>query len=156
MMMRQGSRDAVRLLRHDVDPASLVAAGEAGASPPAGHVIEHRDVLGDADRVGGRQHDTELTDADALGLHREVEIQQYGIVGNLKALDVEVMLGEAHRIVAEVVGKFDEFGQLFQHALVEFGPCRGHARLDLGARADARQAKYRCLHFLSFPSVPGC
>src|SRR6202021_3549938 len=28
MMVRQGPRDTVRLLRHDVDPASLVAAGE--------------------------------------------------------------------------------------------------------------------------------
>jgi hypothetical protein len=37
-------------------------------------VIEHRDVLGDADRVGGRQHDTELTNADAFRLHREVEV----------------------------------------------------------------------------------
>jgi hypothetical protein len=64
----------VRLLRHDVDPASLVAAGEAGAGAPAGHVIEHRDVLGNADRIGGRQNDTELTDADALRLHREVEV----------------------------------------------------------------------------------
>src|SRR6478672_11481438 len=34
MMVRQGPRDAVRLLRHDVDPASLVAAGEAGAGRP--------------------------------------------------------------------------------------------------------------------------
>jgi hypothetical protein len=119
-------------------------------------VIEHRDVLGDADRVGGRQHDPELTDADALGLHREVEVQQNGVVGNLKTLDVEVMLGKAHRIVAEVVGKFDEFSQLFQHALVELEPRRSHARLDLGARANARQAKYRCFHFASFPSVSGC
>ena len=96
MMVRQGPRDAVRLLRHDVDPASLVAAGEAGAGASACHVIEHRDVLGDADRVGGRQHDTELTDADALGLHRKVEVQQHGVVGKLEPLDVEVMLGKAH------------------------------------------------------------
>jgi hypothetical protein len=153
MVMRQGPRDAVRLLRHDVDPASLVAAGEAGAGPPSRHVIEHRDVLSDADRVGRRQHDTELADADALGLHREVEIQQHGVVGKLEALDVEVMLGKAHRIVAEVVGKFDEFGQLFQHALIEFRPRRSHARFDLGARADARQAKYRRFHAASFPPV---
>src|SRR6516225_11811905 len=45
MMMRQGPRDAMRLLRHDVDPAPLVTAGETSAGPPAGHVIEHRDIL---------------------------------------------------------------------------------------------------------------
>ena len=87
----------MRLLRHDVDPAPLVAAREAGAGTPARHVIEHRDILGDADRVGGRQHDTELTDTDALGLHREVEVQQHRVVGKLKTLDVEMVLGKAHQ-----------------------------------------------------------
>ena len=49
------------------------------------------------DRVRRRQHDAELADADALGLHREIEVEQHRIVGNLETLDVEVMLGEAAR-----------------------------------------------------------
>ena len=93
------------LLRHDIDPAPLVAAREARIGAPARHVIEHGDVFGDADRIAGRQDDAELADADALGLHREVEVEQHRIVGELEALDVEVMLGEAHRIVAELVAE---------------------------------------------------
>src|ERR1700757_843739 len=69
---------------------------------------------------------------------------------------MEVMLGKTHRIVAKVVGKFDELGQLSQHALVELRPHPSHACLDIGARTDARQAKYRCFHFASFPSASGC
>ena len=63
--------------------------------------------MSSATRIGiaGRQHDAELADADALGLHREVEVEQHRIVGELEALDVEVMLGEADRIVAELVGE---------------------------------------------------
>jgi hypothetical protein len=148
MLVRQGPGHAMGLLRHDVDPAPLIAAGEAGAGPPAGHVIEHRDVLGDADRVGGRQHDPELADTDAFGLHREIEVEQHGVVGKLETLDMKVVLGEADRVVAEVIGEFDELGQLFQHALVKLRPRCRHAGLDLGARADARQAKYRCFHLL--------
>ena len=86
--------DAVRLLRHDVDPAPLVAAREPCAGPPARHVVEHGDVLGDPDRVRRRQHDAELADADALGLHGDVEVEQHRVVGDLEALDVEVVLGE--------------------------------------------------------------
>ena len=95
VLVGQRAVDAVGLLRHDVDPAALVAAREAGIGAAAGHVVEHRDVFGDADRIVRRQHDSELADADALGLHREIEVEQHRVVGELEALDVEVMLGEA-------------------------------------------------------------
>ncbi len=84
VLVRQRAMDAVRLLRHDVDPAALVAAREARIGATAGHMVQHRDVLGDADRVGRRQDDAELTDADALGLHREVEIEQHGLFESSK------------------------------------------------------------------------
>ena len=149
MLVGQGAMDAVGLLRHDVDPAALVAAREAGIGAAAGHVVEHGDVFGDADRVGGRQHDAELADPDALGLHGEVEIEQHRIVRELEALDVEVMLGEAHRIVAQLVAEPDLLGKLLQHALVEIGIHAGHAGLDLGAAADAGQIEQRGFHSLS-------
>jgi hypothetical protein len=38
-------------------------------------VVEHRDVLGDADRVVRRQHDAELSHPDAAGLHGDEEIE---------------------------------------------------------------------------------
>jgi hypothetical protein len=74
MLVRQGAVNVVRLLRHDVNPAPLVAAGESCDGASSGHVVEHRDVLGHPNRVCCRQYDAELADPDALGLHREVEI----------------------------------------------------------------------------------
>jgi hypothetical protein len=123
--------DAVRLLRHHVDPAPLVAAREAGAGAPARHVVEHGDVLGDADRVRGRQHDAELADADALRLHRRPEVEQHRVVRELEPLDVEVVLGEADRVVAEIVGQPDLLGHIAQHPLVEVRPHASEAGFDL-------------------------
>jgi hypothetical protein len=44
-------------------------------------VIEHRDILGHADRIVGRQHDSELADAQPLGLHPDIEVEQHRVVG---------------------------------------------------------------------------
>jgi hypothetical protein len=148
MLVRQGAVDAVRLLRHDVDPAALVAAREARTGAPAGHVVEHGDVLGDADGVGGRQHDAELTHLDALRLHGDVEIEQHRIVGDLEALDMEMVLGEAHGLVAEVVGQPALLGYLAQHLLVQVGARARHAGLDVRLAAERRQVEQRNLHNL--------
>ena len=110
-------------------------------------MVEHRDVLGDADRVGRRQHDAELADADALGLHREVQIEQHRVVGDLEPLDVEMVFGEADRVVAEVVGQLDLL-RTVPAACAGTGPaaCPAMPGLDLGAAADAGQVEQRCLH----------
>jgi hypothetical protein len=63
------------LLRHDIDPSALIAAGETGVDASAGHVIDHRDVLGDTNRIVGGQHDAELANAEAFGLHPDVEVE---------------------------------------------------------------------------------
>ena len=65
-----------------------------------------------------RQHDTQLTDAQALGLHPDIEVEQHRVVGHLEALGVEVMLGEADRVVAEIVGQARLLGNLAQHLVV--------------------------------------
>jgi hypothetical protein len=139
VLVRQGALDAVRVLGHDVDPAALIAACEAGIGPPTRHVVEHGDVLGHADRVGGRQYDAELAHADALGLHGDVEIEQDGVVGDLETLDVEMVLGEGDRVVAQIVGQPALLGHLAQHLLVEVGPHAGHAGLDIRLAAERRQ-----------------
>jgi len=82
-------------------------------------MIEHRDILGDAQRILRRQHDAELADAEPLGLHRDVQVEQDGIVRELKAFDVKVMLGETDRIVAEVVGEARLPREVVQHLIVE-------------------------------------
>ena len=141
VLLGERAVDAVHLLRHHVHPAPLVAAREAGDGAPAAHVIEHRDVLGDADRVLGGQHDAELADADALGLHRDVEVEQDGVGGELEALDVEVVLGEGDRVVAEAVGELRLLGEFLEHVLVEVVAHPGHGLLDLLARADGGQVE---------------
>ena len=146
VLMGEGAVDAVCLLRHDVDPAALVAAREAGVGAPARHVVEHGDVLGDADRVLGGEHDAELADADALRLHPDEEVEQHGIGRQLEALDVEVVLGEAHRIVAEGVGEARLLAELRQHALVEVATKPRHSLLDLRAGADGGQVEEGDLH----------
>ena len=109
-------------------------------------MVEHGDVLGHADRVGRRQHDAELADADALGLHGDVEVEQHGVVGDLEALDVEVMLGEADRVVAEIVGQPALLGHLAQHLLVEIAAKPNHPLLDLGLVADRWKIEKRYFH----------
>jgi hypothetical protein len=109
-------------------------------------VVQHGDVLGHPDRVRRGQHDPQLADADALGLHREVKVEQHRVVGQLETLDVEMVLGEADRVVAKLVGQADLFGQLAQHPLVEVGAHTGHALLDLGAAANAGQVEDRGFH----------
>src|SRR6202030_2332160 len=75
VLMRLRAVDAMSLLSHDVHPAALVAARETGVRASAGHMVEHRDILGHANRIIGREHDSELADAQALGLHPDVEIE---------------------------------------------------------------------------------
>ena len=134
--MRLGAVDAVGLLRHDVDPAALIAARKAGVGAAAGHVVEHRDVLGDTNRIVGRQHDAQLADAHALGLHPDVEVEQHRVVGHLEAFGVEVMLGEADRIVTELVGQARLRGNLAQHLVVQLAAQTDHPLFDLGLVAD--------------------
>ncbi len=115
MLVRRRAVDAMGLLRHGIDPAALIAAGKARICAPAGHVVQHGDILRHADRVLCRQDYTELPDANAPGLHRDVEVEHHGIVRELHALDLKMMLGEADRIIAEVVGEARLSAQLGQH-----------------------------------------
>ena len=139
VLVRHRAVNPVRLLGHDVHPAPLVAAREPGVGAAAGHVVEHRDVLGDPDRVAGREHDAELAHADALRLQADEQIEEHRIVRQLEALDVEVVLGEADRVVAEIVGAARLLAQLGQHSAVEIAasparPCSISARLPIDGR----------------------
>ena len=69
VLMGLSAMYAMGLLRHDIDPSALVPTCEASVDPPAGHMIDHRDVFGDTNRIVGREYDAELANAQALGLH---------------------------------------------------------------------------------------
>ena len=141
MLVRQRAADAVGLLRHDIDPAALIPAREPRDGAAPGHVVEHRDVLGHPDRVGGGQHDPELPDPDALRLHREIQVEQNRVLRHLEAFDVEMMLGETDRVIAKPIRQNNLLGQFLQHALIEIGAHARHALLDFRAAADTRQVE---------------
>ncbi|HYR78624.1 MAG TPA: hypothetical protein VEO55_01380, partial [Candidatus Dormibacteraeota bacterium] len=66
VLIGQRAVNSMRLLGHDIDPSALIAAREAGVGASAGHVIEHRDVFGDTQRILRRQYDPKLADANPL------------------------------------------------------------------------------------------
>ena len=144
--------DAVGLLGQDVHPAPLVAAREAGVGPAPGHPVQHGDVLRHPDRVLGGEHDAELAHPDALGLEPHEQVEEHGVVGDLEALQVEVVFGEADGVVAELVGQLSLLQHLGQHAVVEVAAQPRPPPLDLGPAPDGRQVEERDLH--GGPSTP--
>ena len=61
-------RGDAEVLAEGADPAWRVAAREPGEYPPAGEVVEHRDVLGKLDRIDGGEVHPELANAHRLGV----------------------------------------------------------------------------------------
>jgi hypothetical protein len=138
-MISSASSKASRLLGQGIDGAGLVAAGDAHVGAAARHLIQHGDVLGHPDGIGGGQHDAQLADAHALGLHGRVEVPEHGIGRALEPLDVEVVLGEADALVAEVVGQAHDVAHLAERALVQVRILPRHAAAELGRLADGRE-----------------
>ena len=101
--------------------------------------------MSSATRIGffAGKHDAELADAQAPRLHRDEEVEQDRVVRELEALDVEVMLGEADRVVAEVVREPRLLPHLGEHLPVELGVEPGAPALDVGPAAHARQVEER-------------
>src|SRR5439155_1347264 len=106
VLVGEGAVDAVRLLCHHVHPAPLVAAGEARVGAAARHVVEHRDLLGDTDRVVRREDDAELADADALRLQADEEVEPHGAVRELEALHGAVALVAANAFAIDASTSF--------------------------------------------------
>ncbi len=80
----------------------------------------------------------QLADAQPLGLHRDVQVEQDGVVRQLEAFDVKVMLGETDRIVAEVVGEARLSRDVVQHLIVEMSLQSDAPLFDFGFAADRR------------------
>ena len=108
----------VVLLAQHVDPAILIAAGEAGIDAALGQMVEHRQLLGGAHRIPRGQHQPERRELDALGARGEVGIEQQGRHRRLVALGMEMMLGGGHHVEAGIVGEHRELADLVEHLLV--------------------------------------
>ena len=81
------------------------AATDAELHPAAGDDVGEGEVLGQPQRVPLR-HDVEhLPEAQLLGLGGEVQAEQDEVGQHLVALVLEVVLGEPHRVEAELVGR---------------------------------------------------
>jgi hypothetical protein len=64
---------------------------------------------------------------------------------------VEVVLGEADAVIAELVAEPDLLQEFRQHRAVEIAAHAGHAGLDLRAAADGREIEER--RFQDWPSA---
>jgi len=93
------------LLSQHIDPAVLVAAGEAGIDPSLGQLIEDCELFGRSDRVPGWQDQPEWREFDPLGAGREIGIEEQRRDRGLVALRIEMVLGRGKDIEAGIVGK---------------------------------------------------
>jgi hypothetical protein len=139
MLMRQGAVNALRLLRHRIDPAALITAHKPGAGAPAGHLIEHRDVPRRHGLGCGRENVAGLL--DVLCLHRKVQIEQNRVVRHLEPFDMKMMLGKTDRVVAEIVGEPHLLRDVAQHSPVKLGAQPGEPGLDLTPVAGGRKTE---------------
>ena len=110
---------APRLAHRDAEAVELALAGAAAEADrelaPLQHVVEHRDLLADRDRVVPGQHDDHGAEVDALGHAGEVGQILHRAAGH----DVgrEVVVDRPQRVVAH---RFDEAAQV-QILLVDLG-----------------------------------
>src|SRR5271155_3639189 len=84
-------RESLIVLAQRVDPPRLVAARESGKCSALGHLVENRNVLGDADRILAWQNQSKLPDPDMLSLHPEKHVEHDRVGRNLFTFYMEVM-----------------------------------------------------------------
>jgi hypothetical protein len=144
--------DMVLLTQH-IDPAVLVAAGEAGIDPPLGQLIEDGDLFGRADRVPGWQDQPERREFDPLGARREIGIEEQRRDRGLVALRMEMVLGRGKDIEAGIVGEYRQLAQFVEHPLIALGiaPDRPQSLAFLQGRRHRRQHEQHELHRIALP-----
>ena len=108
----------VILLAQDIDPAVLVAAGEARVDSPPGQVVEDGQLLGGPDGIPRGQDQAQRGELDALGPGGQVRVEQERGHRRLVALGVEVVLRGREDVEPGIVGKHGELAQLVEHLLV--------------------------------------
>jgi hypothetical protein len=112
----------VHLPLKGVELTLLKAAPDAEDHPPARELIEHGELLGDADRVLEADDDDARGDLQPFRSRRDRRAE-HGNRRNVAAVVEEVMLGEPHRLHAHQLG----FVHLCEKAVVE----AAHAAVDL-------------------------
>jgi hypothetical protein len=118
-----------------VHPAGLVPAHEAHAQSALQHVVESRHVLRSAHGVVGRGHPAHRVHAQPAAVLADPHGHEPGLVGDLEALDLQVVLRMAETGETGLIGDANVLRDLVQGALVELGTEAGHPGLQLGPPA---------------------
>ena len=136
------------MLTQGVDPTWLVATGKAGKGTAFGHLVENGDIFGNPKGILTRQYESQLTQADVLGLHAEIHVEQNGVGRNLFSLNMEVVLGEANAIIAVCVEILGLLSKIAQHTLIQIGPPTGHTFLKFRLIANGGKIENAKFHTL--------
>src|ERR671919_65056 len=122
---------------------SVVVEADPELQPPAADHVQHRRLLGDAQRMPPGQNIRHLAEPDPLRPGRDGGLRQERIGAELRPLGHEVMLGHEPVVVPELVGQ-DSLPQLadqdalialvdlLQRAVVYHDPARGGDRFQVG------------------------
>ena len=145
--LRQADARELGMMFRDLD-----AAREAGEGASAGHLVEHRDVLGHAQRIRRRQHQAELPDANVLGARGDVLIEHHRIVRHRDAFDMQMVLGKRHAVIMVGVEIARLLNEVRQHGLIQLGALPRHAALEGAGRPDHRRVENSDFH-LALPAL---
>src|SRR5579885_1460779 len=141
-------RGDVNQLRHLVEPSRLIPARETDEGAAPGQLIEPRDFQRQPQRVPSRQHVSNRTDLDALGVIDHM-LGQHRQAAHLDPFAVQVMFGEADRVEAHVLRDLRQFDDFIDHLLPFFRMVCDRAQLFafFQSRGQGGQEKVHELHW---------
>ncbi len=106
------------MLAVGVGPARLIAAREAHEGAALRQMIDHRNLLGHADRIVRAHHVAEWADMDVLRLGQPVRVGGAGRGRDLVAFRPEMMLGRRGAPEAHLVCRLDDLGHAVDGVVV--------------------------------------
>src|SRR5262249_40890591 len=119
-----------------LEPARLVAAHERDVEPAAEQMVERRGGLAHTQGIVGGQDAAELVDAQARPVLAEEHRHEPGVLSQLEALDLQVVLWNADARPAGLIARARVLRDLVEHPLIEHRVLAGHAPLQLAPPAD--------------------
>src|SRR4029077_8081660 len=95
----------------------LIATADAAFDPPAADHIEQRDLLGEPDWMMPDDDVGGLAEADALGVRRYRHLHHQRVRAHLRALGLNMVLGELERLEPELFGENPWAHRVYQGVL---------------------------------------
>src|SRR5215469_14748469 len=97
------------MLADDVSPSRLVTARESDEASPTREMVEDGGLFGDANRILGAHHVTQLADSDMLRDSGPIGVEDAGVGSAFVTFGPEVMLYRGDAPKTQFVGNFDYF-----------------------------------------------